>query len=98
MILLPEEKRITESYGQLIIFAQQLNECKRTQCSNLSQLYDELDKLENELEQLILELETLIGQRNVDDKQFLSPDLFNITANQIIEASDQEPIPLIFRM
>ncbi|MEM9274651.1 MAG: CHAT domain-containing protein [Cyanobacteria bacterium P01_F01_bin.143] len=89
VVLLPEEKRIIESYGKLVLFAQELNQCELTQCPKLSDLYTELDKLENELDTLILELETLIGQRNVDDKQFLNPELFNRTANRIIEASDQ---------
>ena len=89
VVLLPEEKKITDSYEKLVLFAQELYECELTECSKLSQLYNERDKLENELDKLILELETLIGQRNVDDKQFLTPDLFNQTAKRIIEASDR---------
>ncbi|MGK7893136.1 MAG: tetratricopeptide repeat protein [Xenococcus sp. (in: cyanobacteria)] len=89
VVLLLEEQRIIDSYGKLVLFAQELNQCELTQCPKLSDLYTERDKLENELDTLILELETLIGQRNVDDKQFLTPDLFNRTANRIIEASDQ---------
>ena len=82
--LLPEERRIIDSYGKLVLFAQELNQCELTECPKLSDLYTERDKLENELDQLILELETLIGSRPIDDKQFLTPDLFNRTANRII--------------
>ena len=90
VVLLPEEERIIKLYDNLLVlFAQELNQCELTQCPKLSDLYTERDKLENELDKLILELETLIGSRPIDDKQFLTPDLFNRTANRIIEASDQ---------
>lgn len=69
----PNEAKILGQHGSLIALGQQLDRCKRDQCSQLSQLNDQLQSLTQRYNQLIQTYEREIRQRRAQDDAFLDP-------------------------
>jgi CHAT domain-containing protein/Tfp pilus assembly protein PilF len=88
VILLPREQEIINAYGKLIVFAQEIATCEKTNCAQITQLRNQRDKLKLEYNKDVRTLETLIRQRTAQDDQFLLPTAFNQTADRVIQASD----------
>jgi CHAT domain-containing protein/tetratricopeptide (TPR) repeat protein len=84
--LLPAEERILSQYGTLVAFGQQIDACEREQCSTMSQLWDERDRLAHEFQQSVMALEATIRSLRAQDDAFLDPHALSREARSILEA------------
>jgi tetratricopeptide (TPR) repeat protein len=89
VVLLPKEQEIIDSYGKLVAFAQNIQNCEQTNCSQLSALRNQRDDLKRQYNRDVKQLETAIRQRTAEDDEFLLPTAFNQTADRVIQASDK---------
>jgi CHAT domain-containing protein len=89
VVLLPKEQEIIDSYGKLVVFAQNIQKCEQTNCPQLAELRNQRDNLKQQYNQDVKQLETAIRQRTAEDDQFLLPTAFNQTADRVIQASDK---------
>ena len=90
VVLLPQEQTIIDIYGKLVTFGAEIAKCEQSNCSELSALEAQWEDLTRKYDQEIITLESFIRQRSFDDpEQFLKPNVFDQTANRIIQASDQ---------
>ncbi|MFB2876741.1 CHAT domain-containing protein [Floridanema aerugineum] len=80
------EEQIIKSHGSLIAFGQKVIECRQTQCSELSQLNDQLQALTTQYNQSIATLKQIIANRRAQDQQVLDPNDFGRKAREIIAA------------
>ncbi|HEY9299459.1 MAG TPA: tetratricopeptide repeat protein, partial [Phormidium sp.] len=80
------EDQIIKTHGSLIAFGQKLTECRQTQCSELSQLNDQLQALTTQYNQSIATLKQIIADRRAQDQQVLDPNDFGRKAREIIAA------------
>ena len=90
VVFLSQEKKIINSYGKLINFAAEIVKCEETNCSRISALRAQWTAQTRQYDQEVTTLESFIRQRIFNDvEQFLKPNVFDKTANRIIEASDK---------
>ncbi|MBV9387205.1 MAG: CHAT domain-containing protein, partial [Chroococcidiopsidaceae cyanobacterium CP_BM_ER_R8_30] len=70
----------------LIVLGQQIADCHKTQCPQLSQLNDQRDALVEQFNQKIESIEPEVRNRLSQDPGFLDPEKFNLQAENIVEA------------
>jgi CHAT domain-containing protein/uncharacterized protein HemY len=80
------EEQIIKTHGSLIAFGQKVTECRKTQCSELSQLNDQLQALTTQYNQSIATLKQIIANRRAADEKVLDPNDFGRKAREIIAA------------
>ncbi|MFB2896948.1 tetratricopeptide repeat protein [Aerosakkonemataceae cyanobacterium BLCC-F50] len=80
------EEQISKTHGSLIAFGQKVTQCRQTQCSELSQLNDQLQALTTQYNQSIATLKQIIANRRAQDQQVLDPNDFGRKAREIIAA------------
>ncbi|MFB2937945.1 tetratricopeptide repeat protein, partial [Aerosakkonemataceae cyanobacterium BLCC-F154] len=80
------EEQIIKTHGSLIAFGQKVTECRKTQCSELSQLNDQLQALTTQYNQSIATLKQIIANRRAQDEKVLDPNDFGRKAREIIAA------------
>ncbi|GET40596.1 hypothetical protein MiSe_54060 [Microseira wollei NIES-4236] len=81
------EEQIIKQYGSLIAFGRQVDECKQTQCSQLSQLNEQLQAVTEQYNQTVQALKKPISDRLAQDRAFLNPEtLAGRKAKEIVES------------
>ena len=79
------EQQITKQYGSLIAFGQRIENCRKTQCSELSQLLDRRDALTSEYNQGIQSIDSEVRRRRAQDEGFFDPNKLT-KAREIVES------------
>ncbi|WP_374875466.1 CHAT domain-containing protein [Microseira sp. BLCC-F43] len=83
----PTEEQIIKTYGSLIAFRRQVDECKQTRCSQLSQLNEQLQAVTQQYNQTVQALKKPISDRLAQDRAFLNPEtLAGRKAKEIVES------------
>lgn len=67
------EAKIINTYGSLIAFGQRVDECKRTECSQLNQLNEQLQSVTEQYNQIVQSLKKEISDRTIQDPAFFDP-------------------------
>ncbi|MFB2933661.1 tetratricopeptide repeat protein, partial [Aerosakkonemataceae cyanobacterium BLCC-F154] len=80
------EEQIIKTHGSLIAFGQKVAECRKSKCSELSQLNDQLQALITQYNQSIATLKQIIANRRAQDQQVLDPNDFGRKAREITAA------------
>ncbi|HAZ49105.1 MAG TPA: hypothetical protein DCZ55_32825, partial [Cyanobacteria bacterium UBA11371] len=81
------EEQIIKQYGSLIAFGRQVDECKKTSCSQLSQLNQQLQAVTQQYNQTVQALKKPISDRLAQDRAFLNPEtLAGRKAKEIVES------------
>ena len=79
------EEGILKDYGSLIAFGQQLDQCQKTNCTQLEQLLQQRAALSQQYYQTLEQLETALRNGSISDKAILNPSEFALKAQAIVE-------------
>ncbi|MBE9229937.1 CHAT domain-containing protein [Phormidium sp. LEGE 05292] len=82
----PTEEKIIQTYGSLIAFGQQVDECQKNRCSQLGELLDKRDALTQQYNQAVESLVKQIRSLQTQDEAILNPKDLGRKAREIVEA------------
>ena len=93
------EENILKEHGTFIAFGQKVFDCKRSQCSQLSQLNDQLQALTQQYNQTVQQFSQEIRDRRAQDDSFVDPNKFLPKARAIVEAQPKTVLiyPLVMK-
>jgi CHAT domain-containing protein len=93
------EAKILQEHGSLIAFGQKVYDCKRSQCSQLSRLNDQLQALTQQYNQTLQTYSQTIRDRRTQDATLLDPSRFLPKARAIAEAQPHTVLiyPLVMK-
>lgn len=86
LVLNSLETQIQQEHGTLIAFGQKVSACEKTECSDLSVLYKQLDALTVEFQDTLKTVESTVRERLPDDRGALDTEDFLRKAQEIVEA------------
>ena len=84
--LTPVEQEIATQHDGLIAFGQQVNQCQKTQCSQLTALLDQRDQLTHQFNETLRTFDAEMRARLAQDLGALKTQNFSRSAREIVEA------------